>query len=157
MKRKFLKFAILATGLIFTSCTDEAEGPKEGTDDDIRWITVSGALMDAEPGDGNAGTMVLSMKPEEAKSPALWLDAFANGQHVKSSRTARLQASADGKYLYNIQYTGDDGGNFNKYRVRGGKNYISEGPEVETATYVSTAPRWLKAAEGVGVAVRAAA
>lgn len=157
MKTKLIKFAILATGLIFTSCTDEVEGPKEGTDDDIRWITVSGALMDAEPGDGNAGTMVFSMKPEEAKSPAFAVDVFANGQHVKSSRTARLQASADGKYLYNIQYTGDDGGNFNKYRVRGGKNYISEGPEVETATYVSTAPRWLKAAEGVGVAVRAAA
>src|SRR5690606_7410877 len=109
MKTKCLKFAILATGLIFTSCTNEVDGPKEGTDDDIRWITVSGALMDAEPGDGNAGTMVFSMKPEEAKSPAFAVDVFANGQHVKSSRTARLQASADGKYLYNIQYTADDG------------------------------------------------
>src|SRR5690606_33235281 len=76
---------------------------------------------------------------------------------VKSARTARLQASADGKYLYNIQYTGDDGGIFHKYIVKGGKNIERDGPEVATADYVSASPRWLKAAEGIGVAVRATA
>jgi hypothetical protein len=76
---------------------------------------------------------------------------------VKSQRTARLQASADGKFLYNIQYTGEDGGIFNKYSVHGGKDFRAEGAEVETSAYVSASPRWLKAVEGVGVAVKAEA
>ena len=159
MKANLLKLALLGaviSTISFTSCSKES-GSEIENEDNIRWITVSGALMDTEPGDGNAGTMVFSMKPEEAKNPGYEVNVFDQGQHVKSSRTARLQASQDGKYLYNIQYTGDDGGIFNKYRVRGGKNFTPEGPEVETATYVSSSPRWLKAAEGVGVAVRATA
>lgn len=156
MKNNILKFALIGaviSTISFTSCTKDS-GPDTGNEDNVRWVTVSGALMDTEPGDGNAGTMVFAMKPEDAKNPAFSVNVFDQGQHVKSSRTARLQASSDGKFLYNIQYTGDDGGIFQKYRVRGGKNLVPEGPEVETATYVSTSPRWLKAAEGVGVAVR---
>ncbi len=122
-----------------------------------RWITISGALMKDAAGDGDGGTMVYSVSVEDAKNPNVSINVFDNGMHVKSSRTARLQASADGKYLYNIQYTGDDGGIFNKYVVKGGKNFVIDGPEVATADYVSTAPRWLKAAEGIGVAVRATA
>src|SRR5690606_26223502 len=121
------------------------------------WITVSGALMDEEAGDGNGGTMVYSVSTAQAKDPSVSINVFDQGMHVKSQRTARLQASADGNFLYNIQYTGDDGGIFNKYSVHGGKDFRPDGPEVETATYVSTSPRWLKAAEGVGVAVRATA
>jgi len=157
MKTNLLKFSLLGAVMsiiTFSSCTKD-NGPDTGNDDDIRWVTVSGALMEKEPGDGNAGTMVFAMKLEDAKNPGYTVNVFDNGEHVKSSRTARLQASIDGKYLYNIQYTGDDGGIFNKYRVRGGKNLTPEGPEVETKTYVSESPRWLKAAEGVGVAVRA--
>ncbi len=159
MKSNLLKFAVLAaiaSNITFSSCSKDSSGPEVEVEDNVRWITVSGALMDAEPGDGNAGTMVFSMKPEEAKNPSFSVNVFDQGLHVKSSRTARLQGSADGKYLYNIQYTGDDGGIFNKYRVRGGKNLTPDGPEVETATYVSTSPRWLKAAEGIGVSVKAA-
>ncbi len=85
--------------------------------------------------------------------PNVSVDVFKNGTHVKSSRTARLQASADGNYLYNIQYTGDDGGVFNKYKVNGAGNITPEGNEVATATYVGTSPRWVIAAEGVGIAV----
>lgn len=72
---------------------------------------------------------------------------------MKSSRTARLQASADGKYLYNIQYTGADGGVFNKYEVGGGNVYKEVGSAINTSVYVGTSPRWVKAAEGIGVAV----
>src|SRR5690606_33989508 len=80
-----------------------------------------------------------------------------DGMHVKSQRTARLQASDDGNFLYNIQYTGDDGGIFNKYTVHGGKDFRPNGPEVATADYVSSSPRWLKVREGVGIAVRGTA
>jgi len=152
---------ILAVATAFTfavsSCSkSEAIDNGQGNTDD-RWITISGALMQDEAGDGDGGTMVYSLNPEQAKDPNFSLNVFDQGMHVKSSRTARLQASADGQYLYNIQYTGDDGGIFNKYKVGGGKIFTPDGAEVETATYVSAAPRWLKAAEGVGVAVRASA
>lgn len=150
---------ITLSALSFASCSKEdiIKTDPEIEDPDNRWITVSGALMQTEPGDGNGGTQIFSVTPQEAKDPNFSIDVFNKGEGVRSSRTARLQASADGKYLYNIQYTGADGGVFNKYKVNGGKNLILEGPEVETADYVSSAPRWLKAREGVGIAVRASA
>ncbi|MFZ4262810.1 hypothetical protein ACFRAE_12250 [Sphingobacterium sp. HJSM2_6] len=149
--------AAVALCLIFGSCSKDDKGPIVDPDDNTRWITVSGALMETEPGDGDGGTMVFSLTPEQAKDPNYSVNVFDQGAHVKSDRTARLQASADGKYLYNIQYTGDDGGVFQKYLVTGGKAIVAQGNQVATATYVTTSPRWLKAAEGVGVAVRAAA
>ncbi|WP_169303330.1 hypothetical protein [Pedobacter cryophilus] len=156
---KIALFSAISTAVVLSSCKkdDNETNPSEN---DTRWITLSAAIDDPSNitvGDGNAGTMIYSVSVADAKNPNVTIDAFKNGLAVKSSRTARLQASADGNYLYNIQYTGDDGGIFNKYRVYGGKDFRAEGPEVETATYVSTSPRWLKAAEGVGVAVRAAA
>jgi len=144
------------TTISFSSCTKDNKTDID-LDENVRWITVSGSLMQTEPGDGNAGTMIYSLKPEDAKNPDYSVNVFDDGVHIKSSRTARLQASADGKNLYNIQYTGDDGGVFNKYIVHGGKNIQADGPEVATKDYVSASPRWLKAAEGVGVAVKAEA
>src|SRR5690606_41451575 len=76
------------------------------------------------------------------------------GQELKSQRTARVQASEDGKYLYNIQYTGEQGGVFNKYSVSGEADGYSEvGHELNTAVILGTSPRWTKAAEGIGVGV----
>ncbi len=158
MKNKFLSTVlcgVAATTLVISSCKDKSNDTPEIQSD--RWITISGSLMDQEAGDGNGGTMIYSVTPDQAKDPNVSINVFDEGMHVKSSRTARLQASADGKFLYNIQYTGDDGGIFNKYSVHGKKDYRSVGAEVATADYVSTSPRWLKAAEGVGVAVRASA
>lgn len=162
MKRKFFKtmlFGAALTATLFTACKKESIDKDDSKDAD-RWLTLSGALddpADVTVGDGNAGTMVFSLTAEDAKDPGVSVNIFSQGMHVKSQRTARLQASADGKFLYNIQYTGADGGIFNKYSVKGGNNFTPEGSEVETATYVSASPRWLKAAEGVGVAVRATA
>ncbi|WP_257669304.1 hypothetical protein [Parapedobacter tibetensis] len=160
MKANLIKtalFGAVATAFSLASCSKN-DGPDTTIPEDVdRWITVSGAMMDEEAGDGNGGTMVYSVSAAQAKDPGVSINVFDNGMHVKSQRTARLQASADGDFLYNIQYVGDDGGIFNKYSVHGGKDFRPDGPEVETATYVSTSPRWLKAAEGVGVAVRAAA
>src|SRR5690606_12167845 len=160
MKANPFKIALLgvaATSLTLAGCSKNDGPDTPPVNNEGRWITVSGALMDEEAGDGNGGTMVYSLTTAQAKDPSVSINVFDQGMHVKSQRTARLQASADGNFLYNIQYTGDDGGIFNKYSVHGGKDFRPDGPEVETATYVSTSPRWLKAAEGVGVAVRATA
>src|SRR5690606_11054485 len=159
MKNTFWGAALVA--LAIAGCSKD-DGPGNGTNppatgEESRWITIPGAMMGEEAGDGNGGTMVYSITPEQAKDPNVSINVFEQGMHVKSQRTARLQASADGKYLYNIQYVGDDGGIFNKYSVHGGKDFRPDGPEVATADYVSTSPRWLKAIEGVGVAVRGTA
>lgn len=150
-------FCATALALSVAGCSKD-NGPDTDTPGEAdRWITISGAIMQDEPGDGDGGTMVYSVTPEQAKDPNVSINVFDDGMHVKSQRTARLQASVDGKFLYNIQYVGDDGGIFHKYTVHGGKDFRRDGPEVATADYVSTSPRWLKAAEGVGVAVRGTA
>jgi hypothetical protein len=163
MKKELLKTIMLGaavTMLSLSSCKkDSVDGGEEVPDAD-RWITLSGAIDDpTNPtiGDGDAGTMVYSLTASDAKNPNITVNVFDQGMAVKSQRTARLQASADGKFLYNIQYTGEDGGIFNKYSVNGGKDFRAEGAEVETSAYVSASPRWLKAVEGVGVAVKAEA
>ncbi len=159
MKTNLIKFALLgiaATSLTFSSCQKDnvVLDPDENVD---RWITVSGALMKTTAGDGDGGTKVFSISEADAINPNYSVKVFDEGTSVKSSRTARLQASADGKYLYNIQYTGDDGGVFNKYIVKGRNRFQADGAEVHTKNYVSDAPRWLVAAPGVGIAVRGTA
>ncbi|MET0242990.1 MAG: hypothetical protein ABW174_05965 [Flavitalea sp.] len=145
----------------FAGCNKNSGSSDDGNEqDDSRWITISAAIDDPSndnPADGDAGTMVYSISAADAKNPATVVNVLRDGMHVRSSRTARLQSSADGNFLYNIQYTGEDGGIFNKYSVHGAADFRASGAEVETATYVSTSPRWLKAAEGVGVAVRGTA
>lgn len=154
-KHAFFSAAVVALAL--AGCSKD-NGPDTGQPGDAdRWLTISGAIMEDDPGDGNGGTMVYSVTPEDAKNPEVSINVFDDGMHVKSQRTARLQASADGNFLYNIQYTGDDGGIFNKYTVHGGKDFRPNGPEVATADYVSSSPRWLKVREGVGIAVRGTA
>src|SRR5690606_4123205 len=97
-------FGAAIAALTLAGCAKE-KGP-EKPDEADRWLTISGAMMGNEAGDGNGGTMVYSVTPEQAKDPNTSINVFDDGMHVKSQRTARLQASADGKYLYNIQYTG---------------------------------------------------
>jgi hypothetical protein len=150
----------VATVMAFSACKKNNVSDGGEVEPADRWITLSGAIddpTDVTIGDGNAGTMVYSLSAADAKNPSVTVNVFDQGMAVKSQRTARLQASADGKFLYNIQYTGEDGGIFNKYSVHGGKDFRPDGAEVETSAYVSASPRWLKAVEGVGVAVKAEA
>ncbi len=159
MKATFLKVALMGfavTAITATSCTKTGSEPVK-EDDNTRWITVSGALMKTTAGDGNGGGRVFSLTVEDAKNPNFEVNVFDGGAEIKSERTARLQATSDGKYLFNIQYTGDDGGVFQKYRVLGGNRISPEGPQVATADYVSKSPRWLKVSDDVGVGVRAEA
>ena len=158
MKKDFFK--VLLCGALFaplalTSCSDDDSPSDDGRTEEInaQYLTVGGALMQTEPGDGNGGTMIFSVKRADAINPDYSINVFDKGFPVKSSRTARLQSSKDGKFLYNIQYTGADGGVFNKYQVNGGDAYTMVGSEIRTADYVGTSPRWAKAAEDTGIAV----
>ena len=142
--------------LAITGCSEKNDGPGLPDVDADRWVTLSLALDDpgnTDPADGNAGTMVYSISAEDAANPATTIDVFKSGFSVKSQRTARLQSSLDGDFLYNIQYTGDDGGIFNKYQVLGGNKFQDTGDEVDIEPYAGQSPRWVIAKEGIGIAV----
>lgn len=164
MENKFLKLALyssLVAGLSLLSCETENDAtPDDNKGDDSRWITITGAFPDAAGTAGNGGTRAYAISPENAANPAYEIDIFkregekfVNSFELKSQRTARVQASDDGKFLYNIQYTGTDGGVFNKYKVSGEGKYEEVGYELNTSTILGTSPRWTKAAEGIGVGV----
>lgn len=147
--------AILSS-LAIVGCSENNDGPTDPIVDADRWVTLSLALDEPgndNPADGNAGTMVFSVSAEEAANPATTIDVLKNGMGVKSERTARLQASEAGDFLYNIQYTGDDGGIFNKYQVLGGNKFQDTGDEVDIEPYAGKSPRWVIAKEGIGIAV----
>lgn len=134
-------FKLLACGLVLTtlaittSCssnddknTDPVNPVTEG-----RWITVAGALMQTDPGDGNGGTKVYAVSKADAKNPEFSIDVYEKGAPVQSSRTARLQSSVDGNTLFNITYTGANGGEFMTYKVNGAANFVQSGTTVSIA------------------------
>src|SRR5690606_29591998 len=124
--------SILAVGLFSARSSDDGPGEevqREPTEpiEDIRWITIVAARMGDKPGDGNGGTLIYSLRSEEAKDPTVSIEPFDNGFIVPSNRTARLQASEDGNTIFNISYAGDTGGNYTKYTVEGGQNFAPTG------------------------------
>lgn len=161
MQFKSLLVCALVGGLIFTSCSSDDTSPTDPNPVDPnteRWITLAGAKMgaapDGKPGDGNGGTVVYSISKSQAMNPEHIVSVYDNGYAVHSSRTARLQSSEDGATLFNIQYTGADGGQLDKYDVKGGKtfNYVKG---ANASNYVGTSPRWVKLFDGdkTGIAV----
>ena len=165
MKKNLLRSLLLSaaaiTTLSLTSCSnDEESGDNNSNGTNDRWITLTGSFPDENGGAGNGGTRAYAISEENAADPNYVVDLFkmqgetyVNGFALKSSRTARVQASADGKFLYNIQYGGTDGGVFNKYSVSGEGKYTEVGFELNTSTILGSNPRWVKAAEGIGVGV----
>ncbi|AYN68567.1 hypothetical protein D1013_14875 [Euzebyella marina] len=164
MKRNFLNFKsfailLLALGLM-TSCSSDDSSPSPEPDgetptdpdpeeeEEARWITIAGAQMGENPGDGNGGTLIYSVSSTDAKDPSVSIDPFNNGFTVPSNRTARLQASEDGNTIFNISYAGDTGGNYTKYKVEGGQTFTQEGTNVSIEPYVGSAPRWIKLFDG---------
>ncbi len=164
MKNNFLNFgaftALIGLLAFTTSCSDDdtTGGTSEPPIIEGRYITVAGAVMgtnDPTPGDGNGGTIVYAISKENAKDASKTYDVFENGFVVPSNRTARLQASQDGFTLFNIAYTGTNGGEFSKYTVGGGQNFTPTGGVVNISQYAGTSPRWVKLFDGdkTGVAV----
>ncbi|MCA5006790.1 hypothetical protein [Sphingobacterium bovistauri] len=138
--------------------TDDDPNFLTGPDLGVRqFITLTGAFPDATGEAGNGGTRALAISLADAENPTFEANVFANGYTLRSQRTARVQASPNGNFLYNIQYTGDDGGIFNKYHVQGGKSFIDTREELNTEPILGSAPRWVIAANGIGVGVYASA
>src|SRR5690606_35343467 len=57
--------------------------------------------------------------------------------------------------LFNIAYTGPDGGEFSRYTVGGGKKMVQSDVTVNISDYATASPRWVKLFDGdkTGVAV----
>lgn len=163
MKKEILNFltivALMGT-VVLSSCTDDNGGDPitDPEEQEGRFITVAGALMGDNPGDGNGGTMVFSVSKEEAENPDTQISVYTDGFGVKSNRTARLQSSEDGGTLFNIAYTGDNGGEFSRYTVNGGGSFVQSDVSVNISQYAGTSPRWLKLYDGdkTGIALNMA-
>lgn len=157
MKKTLFKTALLSGALVLallTGCENDSPGSgKEDEGEGREYISLTASIPDEAGTAGNGGTMAYALTHEEAINPNFSLNIYENGFYLRSARTARVQGSEDGKELYNVQYTGEDGGVFNKYQVKGKKDYYDTGQEVELADIVGTSPRWVKAAEGIGVGV----
>ncbi|MFS0490539.1 hypothetical protein [Leadbetterella byssophila] len=151
--RSLFLMSILGASIL-TSCEENTADPqKEEEGKGREFITLTASIPDEAGTAGNGGTMAFALTPEQAIDPSYVLNIYQNGFGLRSARTARVQASEDGTEVYNIQYTGEDGGVFNKYRVNGGKNFVDTGNELNLSDIIGTSPRWVKAAEGIGVGV----
>src|SRR5690606_3272516 len=117
------------------------------------YISLTASIPDESGTAGNGGTMAYGITHEQAIDPNFTVNIYQDGFGLRSARTARVQASEDGTELYNIQYTGEDGGVFNKYKVKGQNNYEDTGNELDLSDIIGTSPRWTKAAEGTGIGV----
>jgi len=164
MRNNFYKTALLGSALAIGALAGcKKGGSSEATSvsgPDVwarKFITLTAAFPDATGTAGNGGTMAFAITPEQAINPNFEVNVFTGGYGLRSQRTARVQGSVNGNFLYNIQYTGTDGGIFNKYKVEGGKNFVDTREEVDTEPILGEAPRWVVAAEGIGVGVYASA
>src|SRR5690606_11919305 len=164
MNKKLLKFVLFSSAIVLgtlASC-EKNDGPNDSTDgasgpdnSPRKYVTLTAAFPDSETNTaGNGGTLGYALTLEEAGDASKELDIYANGYGLRSQRTARVQGSVNGNFLYNIQYTGVNGGIFNKYRVLGGKKFEDTDEELNVSGVLSTSPRWVKAAEGIGVGVK---
>src|SRR5690606_31818657 len=162
MNKNLLKTVLFGSALVLgtmASC-EKNDGPdgggetNTGADNSPRtYITLTAAFPDDTGTAGNGGTLAYSVTLDEAKDPSKEVDIYANGYGLRSERTARVQGSVNGNYLYNIQYTGVNGGVFNKYKGLGGNKFEDTKEELSVADLLGTAPRWDKAAEGIGIGV----
>lgn len=165
MKKNTLKlyaFGLMMSAFALTTgCSSDDNGNSEPVNPvtEGRWITVAGALMQTTPGDGNGGTRVFAISKENAADPNFSVNVYDQGVPVQSSRTARLQSSVDGSTLFNITYTGANGGEFMTYKVNGGKEFAESQAKVNISQYAGTSPRWVKLFDGdkTGVAVNVTA
>lgn len=157
MKKTLFKTAMLSAVIVLgtlTGCENDSPASGEENEGEGReFISLTASIPDETGTAGNGGTMAYAITHDEAINPNFSLNIYQSGFGLRSARTARVQASEDGKELYNIQYTGEDGGVFNKYQVKGKNSYLDTGNELGLADIIGTSPRWVKAAEGIGVGV----
>ncbi|MEN2488781.1 hypothetical protein AAYQ05_13350 [Flavobacterium sp. B11] len=156
----FTSSLLIGAFALTTACSSDDNKNTEpvNPETDGRWITVAGAVMQTDPGDGNGGTKVYAISKANAIDPNFSVNVYDQGVPVQSSRTARLQSSVDGTTLFNITYTGANGGEFMTYKVNGGNNFAQSDAKVNISQYAGTSPRWVKLFDGdkTGIAVNIA-
>lgn len=131
-KNIFLLLAI-AAGFSFMSCDDEKEKIVDGNEEGkVFFHVVLGVGQD-----GNDGTLVQAHA--DLTSGTITFNGF--GFEVPSTRTARVYASNDGKYLYNLNY---GGGTVAKYLAGGGQTYTRVNETNVQYAIGTTHPRWTK-------------
>ncbi len=153
---KLLIIGLAAGCITLSSCeksADDTDPLEEESTATREFISLTASIPDESGTAGNGGTMAYGITHDQAIDPNFTVNIYQDGFGLRSARTARVQASEDGKELYNIQYTGEDGGVFNKYQVKGQNNYEDTGNELDLSDIIGTSPRWTKAAEGTGIGV----
>jgi len=161
MKKNLLKTMIYTAAFFAVALTgcSKSDGPGEDVPEETgtRWITLTAALSSPTTTtvDGNGGTLAYSVTHDQAIDPNFTLDIYPAGKGLllTSPRTSRVQASDNGEFLYDIQYTGDDAGLFQTYKVNGAGNYTMFGREVNTQDILGNQPRWVKSTDEIGVGV----
>jgi len=161
-KSAFYASALAAVTL--AGCESKNEpNPEQPGDDGTRWITLTATQSTGSNGapptrpNGNGGTFMYGITHEQAIDPAFELDIHQGedkGHHLTSPRTSRVQVADDGRTVWDIQYTGADGGTLSTYSVHGTNDYRMFGRQVNTAVVLGTSPRWVKSTDEIGVGVR---
>jgi hypothetical protein len=134
INRHFL-FAVL-TGffaLTLTSCDENPQEIIDGNKDGKKYYHV---VLGVGEG-GNDGT--LTQAHADLKTGSISFNGY--GFEVPSTRTARVYASNDGAFLYNLNY---GGGTVAKYLANGGQSYTKVNETNVQYAIGTTHPRWTK-------------
>lgn len=123
----------LAASLVLMSCDDDNQKIIDGNEDGkIYYHVVLGVGED-----GNDGTLAQALA--DLTTGDITFNGF--GFEVPSTRTARVYASNDGKFLYNLNF---GGGTVAKYQANGGQNYTKINETNVQYAIGTTHPRWTK-------------
>src|SRR5690554_2254830 len=135
-QKSVLWTALLAVGAVFSACDKDDDPNTEAIMPDGKLFHVALAV-----GSGNSSQTYVQ-NVSELETGSISFNGF--GFEVPSTRTARIYASQDGRFLYNLDYVG---GRVFKYAVKGAQQYqMVEETNVQHAVG-TTHPRWTKVNE----------
>lgn len=124
----------LATSILgLLSCDDQIDDKQNANEDGKAYYHVVMAIGEG----GDDGTLTQAI-PDLTKG-TISFDGY--GFEVPSTRTARVYASNDGKFLYNLNY---GGGMVAKFSVEGGQSYTKINETNVQYAIGTTHPRWTK-------------
>ena len=136
MKSLFKNFAFLFSiiaSVIFVGCDTEPDKDIDGNTDGKAYYHVVMAIGEG----GDDGT--LSQAIPDLTTGTISFDGY--GFEVPSTRTARVYASNDGKFLYYLNY---GGGTVAKFSTTGGQSYTKINETNVQYAIGTTKPRWTK-------------
>ncbi|MDD3195596.1 MAG: hypothetical protein PHU68_07320 [Paludibacter sp.] len=131
---KTLALLLAVSGMIsLTSCESSVDEDIDGNSGDKAYYHVVMAIGEG----GDDGTLTQAI-PDLTKG-TITFNGY--GFEVPSTRTARVYASNDGKYLYNLNY---GGGTVAKFSTAGGQSYTKINETNVQYAIGTTHPRWTK-------------